>query len=114
MGGIFISEMRRQNVSNSTDPVMQAVCDERHKVEDERFARDKERLDGVEKAQQELINVSTKLTQMIEYQQEQVKDHNNRLSDIEKRPGSWLDTIKSAIIAAVIGIIAGLFTAHLG
>lgn len=101
-------------MSNNADPVMQAVCNERHKAEDERFARDKERLDGVEKAQQELINVSTKLTQMLEYQQEQVKDHDNRLSDIEKKPGSWLDTIKSTIIASVIGIIAGLLAAHLG
>jgi hypothetical protein len=106
--------MRRQNVSNNADPVMQAVCDERRKVEDERFARDKERLEALEKAQQELINVSTKLTQMLEYQQDQVKGHDTRISDIEKKPESWLDTIKSAIIAAVIGIIAGLLTAHLG
>lgn len=49
-----------------------------------------------------------RLTQIVETQQESIKDHESRLRSIEHKPAKWVDAIISAVIAVVISIVFSL------
>ena len=92
------------------EPVSKDVCEERSKVYDERFTRDKERLDEMEKMQKTMSDLLIKLTALLENQSKQVDKYEDRICAIEKKPQTWLDRLTSVLISAVIsGVVAYLF-----
>lgn len=88
-------------------PVTEALCAARRQTDDERFARDKSRLgkaearlDDMEKLMHQLSECNTKLTAIIEAQTKDIEDHEARLAEIEKKPGTYWDKVVAAIIGA--------------
>lgn len=96
-------------------PVTEAMCIARRQLDDERFARDKERLgsaetrlDNLEKVMREMSECNAKLTVLIENQSKTVDDHENRITDIEKRPGTYWDKVLAGIIGAAVAALMAL------
>ncbi|MGJ4851424.1 hypothetical protein ACH6CV_14370 [Bacillota bacterium Meth-B3] len=73
---------------------------------DERFSRDKQRLDKQEATLDEIKMLNVKLTEMIERHDEAVRKHDDRLAAIEKQPADTWGKVKAAIIGAVASGIA--------
>lgn len=74
---------------------------------DERFARDKDRLDRMEKIQQDLVGIINRLTYLQENQSKQLEKMEERVVVMEKRPSGYWDKLVTGIIAAVTsGVIS--------
>ena len=73
---------------------------------DERFARDKQRLDKQEAALDEIRMLNVKIAEMIERHDETVRKHDERLTAIEKQPADTWGKVKAAIIGAIASGIA--------
>jgi len=82
--------------------VTEEVCALRVKAFDERFQRDKERLEKIETLTQEVSKCNIQLTEIIRSQGETIRDHEERLHEIERRPRLWWDNITAAIVAASV------------
>ena len=86
-----------------------AVSLERYEAEqrriDEHFDRDNARLKELESMQKEFLKLSGQLTEILKNQTSQIKDHENRIDAIEKKPASWIDRIAGGIISAVIAAL---------
>lgn len=95
--------------------VTEQLCAARRNTDDERFARDKsrlgkveQRLDDMEKLMHEVSQCNAKLTLMVENLNKSSDDHEDRISEIEKKPGTYWEKVVLAIITAAAGIVAGL------
>ena len=102
-------------------PVTEALCAARRQTDDERFARDKSRLgkaearlDDMEKLMHQLSECNTKLTAIIEAQTKDIEDHEARLTEIEKKPGTYWDKVVAALIGAAVTALVGLLRAQGG
>lgn len=85
------------------------------KVFDERFTRDKERLEGMESIQRDMVNIQTTLVTLVQNQEKQISKHDTRIEAVEKRPNKWVDKVMMAFISAVIsGLVALLVNAGFG
>jgi hypothetical protein len=110
--------------------ISEEVCNGHKEVVDERFARDKERLNNLEETQRQLSSLSVqfgemiknqsqqiiglssdskemmacniKLTELVAAHSKQIENHEQRLDTIEKKPSTWLDRIIGWILAAFI------------
>lgn len=88
-------------------PVSMDTHDGRCKIEDERFARDKERLDAIEYNVDKVTTLSVQMGEIIKQNNETLKNHDQRLTAIENKPGKVADSVKIAIIVAICTSIAG-------
>lgn len=75
---------------------------------DERFARDKERIEKSEKLLEKLVECNIQLTDMAKNHEKTLGDHEKRLDEIEHRPRDWVDKAISGIIAAVVSFLMGV------
>lgn len=99
--------------------ISETLCKERMRLLDERFARDKQRLEKIEERigtveheQSDAGKALLKLTTMEEQDRERLDDHGRRLESLEHRPSMWWDkTLAAGISALVSGAIAVLSNA---
>lgn len=85
------------------ESVNQEVCAQRGKVYDERFARDKERLDKLDNKQDRIETLTVQMGEILKNQNKAIDNHDARITTLEHRPGGMWDKIVSGIIAAVTG-----------
>lgn len=97
---------------NEQNCVTEELCTARRNMDDERFARDKQRIEKVElrlyeieKLLREVTECNTKLTLMVENLKENGEDHENRIVEIEKKPGTYWDKIMAGIIGAAVAAL---------
>jgi len=76
--------------------------EERQKRMDERFQRDRERLEKLEVTNEELKNITTRLDIIIENQQKQLEAHEKRIVEIESRPSRRWETIANTALNWVV------------
>ena len=91
------------------EPMSKELCESTKKNCDERFGRDKERIESLEEMQKQFLTLQGQLTEILKNQTEQLKDHGGRLVELEKKPGQWLDRIISAALSAVIAFAVATF-----
>lgn len=96
-------------------PVTEAMCAARRQLDDERFARDKSRLgkaearlDKLEDLMHEISECNVKLTALVEKNTGDVKDHEERITEIEKKPGTYWDKVIAGIIGAAVAALMAL------
>lgn len=95
--------------------VTEQLCAARRNMDDERFGRDKSRLDkaetrldNMENLLREVSECNAKLTIMVENLQKSDDDHESRITDIEKKPGSYWDKIVAGIIGAAVAALMAI------
>ena len=81
---------------------------------DERFDRDKERLDKDEKLIEELSACNLKRTAMIEAHEQLLANYGARLSAMEAKPGKRWDGMVEKMILTAAAAIAGVVLAKFG
>lgn len=84
------------------DPITRELCGERMHTHDERFHRDKERLDDHEKRIKTTEEAVILLTGLQERQQQSETALHKRVQALEKRPSVWWDRLAGAVVAAVV------------
>lgn len=70
------------------EPVNQEVCGERRHTIDERFARDKERLDELESQMSEIAKLSVQIGEMLKRDDERLERHDESLREQGRRIGA--------------------------
>lgn len=92
--------------------VTEQLCAARRNTDDERFGRDKSRLDkeekridDMEKLLHEVSECNAKLTIMVENLNKSSDDHEDRITDLEKKPGVYWDKIVAGIIGAAVAAL---------
>lgn len=95
--------------------VTEQLCAARRNTDDERFGRDKSRLDkdekridDMEKLLHEVSECNAKLTIMVENLSKSNDDHESRITDIEKKPGTYWDKIVAGIIGAAVAALMAI------
>lgn len=95
--------------------VTEQLCAARRSADDERFGRDKsrldkaeERLDDMEKLLHQVSECNAKLTIMVENLKKSDEDHEERISDIEKKPGSYWEKIVAGVIGAAVAALMAI------
>lgn len=89
--------------------VEEAVCRERQRVQEERFARDRERLEKGEQKIDTLEKAVVYLTEVTKQAREDIAEHDERLDTLEHRPGAISEKIWLMVVSAVIsGVVAVL------
>ena len=95
--------------------VTEQLCAARRNTDDERFGRDKSRLDkeekridDMEKLLHEVSECNAKLTIMVENLSKSNDDHENRITDLEKKPGSYWEKIVAGIIGAAVAALMAI------
>ena len=90
------------------EQVPEELCTERRKVYDERFARDKERIENLEEVSGQLKDIASRTTTLLEKYDErfiknekQLKAHEERLDAIEGKPARSWERIRNEILKAV-------------
>ena len=97
------------------DPVRYSVCEEHKKVIDERFARDKERLDHMETKLDEVQTLSIQMGEILkkydeklEGQSRELESHEARLKTLEIKPARLWDKLVYALLGALASGFAAL------
>lgn len=90
--------------------VPEAVCRERLRVQEERFNRDRERLERGEQKIDSVEKAVVLLTEMAKQTKEDLADHDRRLETLEHRPNMWMDKAIAAGISAGVSGLIGLLT----
>lgn len=85
----------------------------RNQLDDERFARDKERIGKLESTVQALADASLRLVETQKRDHEDIQEHAKRLSELEHRPGQWMDKIVSAALSSGVAAIVSFIVASL-
>lgn len=95
--------------------VTEQLCAARRNTDDERFGRDKtrldkaeKRLDDMEKLMHEMSECNAKLTIMVENLKKSDEDHEDRITEIEKKPGSYWEKIVAGIIGAAVAALMAI------
>lgn len=89
----------------SSDPISRGEIESRDKLYDERFARDKERIEKTEELTAKMSELLSQVTEIQKSDHEELKEHNKRISTLETRPSAWMDKIWSAGIASAVSAI---------
>ena len=92
-----------------SEPIMRDLCNERMHTHDERFSRDKERLDDHESRIKTTEEAVILLTSLQARQNDVNAEVETRLIKIENRPGAFWDKLLGAGIAAVISALISYF-----
>ena len=90
-----------------SETVSDALCRERQRVQDERFARDKERIEDLEKICEKLNRLSIEMSELVKKHDEQLAAQAQRLESIEQKPLRWWEKFTGAIIAALGSAVGG-------
>lgn len=97
------------------DPVRYSVCEEHKKVIDERFARDKERLDHMETKLDEVQMLSIQMGEILkkyddklEGQSRELESHEARIKTLEVKPAKLWDKLVYALLGALASGFAAL------
>ncbi len=77
----------------------------RCQIDDERFTRDKERIEKLEAKMETVADLSIRIGLLIEKSDKRAEDHEERISAMESRPAKWFDHIVSAGIGAMIAAV---------
>lgn len=83
----------------------EAVCAEHEKLCDERFARDKERIEKLEALTGKIGECNIRLTGIAEQHDATLKDHETRLDELENRPTQMWDKLIAGLIAAGVTLL---------
>ncbi len=84
------------------EPVSKEAFEGRCKLDDERFARDKERLVKAEDNIEKITTLTLQMGEIIKQNNTKLDDHEQRLDTLEGRPSAWLDRIIAAVVGAII------------
>jgi hypothetical protein len=84
------------------EPVSKEAFDGRCKLDDERFARDKERIQKAEDNIEKITTLTLQMGEIIKQNNTKLDDHEQRLDTLEGRPSAWLDRIIAAVVGAII------------
>lgn len=84
-----------------SETVSDALCRERQRVQDERFARDKERIEDLEKICEKLNRLSIEMGELIKKHDEELNHQSRRLQVIEQKPLRWWEKFAGAVITAL-------------
>lgn len=85
----------------------------RDKLVDERFGRDKERLDKLDDAMAQMTTLCTQLSEIQRRDHEDLKEHDSRICELEHRPSQWIDRIVAAVISSGVAAAVSFLIAHL-
>ncbi len=88
-----------------SNPVSETYCKEHGKMLDERFRRDKEDIEKHERTISELKDLTKEISALVKQNDTTIKNHENRIVQLEKKPSMWLDRIISALISAAIAAV---------
>ena len=69
--------------------VDESLCRERQRIHDERFARDKERIEDLERICDKLNRLSIEMSELVKKHDEQLSAQAQRLDSIERKPLRW-------------------------
>lgn len=90
-----------------SETVSDALCRERQRVQDERFARDKERIEDLEKICEKLNRLSIEMSELVKKHDEQLNWQAQRLDAIEQKPLHWWEKFTGAVITALGSAVGG-------
>ena len=93
------------------ETVSPEICAQHQQVMDERFARDKERIEKLEDNQSRIEILTVQMGEILKSQNEALKNHTGRLERLEGRPGGLWEKVVSGIVAAVTGGLAAALMA---
>ena len=85
--------------------VTEEFCREHGRLIDERFRRDKEELVRHEEELNEIRSLTLEMSALVKQNNESMKNHENRITALEKKPSVWFDRIVAGIISAVIAAV---------
>lgn len=88
------------------ETVSRVYCDKNHEMVNERFTRDKERIESLEDISRRLSELTVELQQITKRHDTDLADHGTRLRELEKRPGQVIDKAITALISAIVGGLA--------
>ena len=83
------------------------LCKERQRIHDERFARDKERIEDLERICDKLNRLSIEMSELVKKHDEQLAAQAQRLEAVEAKPLRWWEKFTGAIITALGSAIGG-------
>ena len=75
---------------------------------DERFRRDKERIDRHEEEMRRVRELTVQMGEMIKRHDNQIEAHERRIMNLEKQPSEQFGKIKTAAVTAIVTGLAGL------
>lgn len=90
-----------------SDMVEETLCKERQRIHDERFARDKERIEDLEQVCDKLNRLSIEMSELVKKHDEQLVQQAQRLEAVEQKPLRWWEKFTGAIITALGSAIGG-------
>ena len=100
--------------------VNREYCTEHNKLIDERFARDKTRLDdqgrrlnGVDDCIKELTICQTQMSELLKRHSDELHEIDSRLSEQEQKPAAIMTKWQAAIISGVVSAIVAIITAFI-
>lgn len=96
---------------------MKAHCNEHSKRIQDEYLRQKERLDKLDEQfhqQTELLITIKELTCSVKSIQEELKEHTEKLAEIESRDGETFRAIRLNVITTIIGLILGYILCSIG
>ena len=76
-------------------------------MQDERFARDKERIEDLEQVCDKLNRLSIEMSELVKKHDEQLTRQDKRLEAIEQKPLRWWEKFTGAIITALGSAVGG-------
>lgn len=85
----------------------QSYCNGHKQVIDERFARDKERLDKQESRQERIETLTVQMGEILKSHNSKLDNHDDRISELEGRPGKLWDRLVGAALGAIGTGLAG-------
>lgn len=89
------------------------VFEQRSQLVDERFSRDKERLDKLEASVQKLADASLRLVETQKRDHDDIQEHAKRLAELEHRPGQWMDKLIAAAISSGVAAMVSYIVASM-
>ena len=87
--------------------VDESLCRERQRIHDERFARDKERIEDLERICDKLNRLSIEMGELVKKHDEQLSAQAQRLEIIERKPLRWWEKFAGATVTALGSAIGG-------
>ena len=88
--------------------VTEEFCREHGRLIDERLRRDKEELVRHEEELNEIRSLTLEMSALVKQNNESMKNHENRITALEKKPSVWFDRIVAGIISAVIAAVVAM------
>lgn len=87
------------------EPVRHSEFEGREKLCDERFARDKERIEKTEELTAKMSELLVQVTEIQKADHEELQEHSKRITTLESKPAMWVDKVWAAGISGVVSAI---------